>query len=350
MKSAIMKVTALSVVLGLGVLVVLQANRPVGDGAKSSGAETPEEVQSADKPADDSDSGRPQPLVSRTGAGPGDDLGDAEGEVGSADRKPTAAVRPQPRRPKSASATAARSPKESREVDLESRFDRLLDDEDPDLTAEKPAAVAVARRDGERGGAASRTAPADDVQEDELRESKRPLAGRPVRPRATGVGRSADDAIEDEEESTGVSKRRTSGGRSRVVSGGETVIAQVNSSWVTRVRRDDLVTFHVDGTHGSAVAGLQSCRAQSRVTTPRPVWNPDVKQSMNFFEHWQEVPDSEVCDNGFKIQWEAFIRHVVEGAPYRWNLVEGAKGVQLVEAALRSWRERRWVDVPPLSL
>ena len=131
---------------------------------------------------------------------------------------------------------------------------------------------------------------------------------------------------------------------------GETVIAQVNSSWVTRVRRDDLVTFHVDGTHGSAVAGLQSCRAQSRVTTPRPVWNPDVRQTMNFFEHWQEVPDSEVYDNGFKIQWEAFIRHVVEGAPYRWNLVEGAKGVQLVEAALRSWRERRWVDVPPLSL
>jgi len=131
---------------------------------------------------------------------------------------------------------------------------------------------------------------------------------------------------------------------------GETVIAQVNSSWVTRVRRDDLVTFHVDGTHGSAVAGLQSCRAQSRVTTPRPVWNPDVRQTMNFFEHWQGVPDSEVYDNGFKIQWEAFIRHVVEGAPYRWNLVEGAKGVQLVEAALQSWRERRWVDVPPLSL
>ncbi|MEI6028426.1 MAG: Gfo/Idh/MocA family oxidoreductase [Betaproteobacteria bacterium] len=131
---------------------------------------------------------------------------------------------------------------------------------------------------------------------------------------------------------------------------GETVIAQVNSSWVTRVRRDDLVTFQVDGTHGSAVAGLQSCRAQSRVTTPRPVWNPDVRQAMNFFEHWQEVPDSEVYDNGFKIQWEAFIRHVVEGAPYRWNLVEGAKGVQLVESALQSWRERRWVDVPPLSL
>jgi predicted dehydrogenase len=131
---------------------------------------------------------------------------------------------------------------------------------------------------------------------------------------------------------------------------GEAVVAQINSSWTTRVRRDDLVTFHVDGTHGSAVAGLQGCRAQSRVATPRPVWNPDVKQMMNFFEQWQEVPDTETYDNGFKIQWEAFIRHVAEDAPYRWNLVEGAKGVQLVEAALQSWRERRWVDVPPLTV
>jgi hypothetical protein len=112
------------------------------------------------------------------------------------------------------------------------------------------------------------------------------------------------------------------------------------------VRRDDLVTFHVDGTHGSAVAGLQDCRAQPRDNTPRPVWNPDVKQTMNFFEQWQEVPDTEVYDNGFKIQWEAFIRHVAEDAPYRWTLPEGAKGVQLVEAALQSWKERRWVDVP----
>ena len=131
---------------------------------------------------------------------------------------------------------------------------------------------------------------------------------------------------------------------------GAPVIAQVNSSWTTRVRRDDLVTFHVDGTHGSALAGLQDCRAQSRVTTPRPVWNPDVKQPMNFYDQWQDVPDAEAYDNGFKIQWEAFIRHVVEDAPYRWTLVDGAKGVQLVEAALKSSRERRWIDVPALAL
>ena len=131
---------------------------------------------------------------------------------------------------------------------------------------------------------------------------------------------------------------------------GESVIAQVNSSWCTRVRRDDLVTFHVDGTHGSAVAGLTECRSQSRVNTPKPVWNPDLKQTLPFFEQWQEVPDTQPYDNGFKLQWEHFIRHVVEDAPYRWTLPEGAKGVQLVEAALQSWKERRWVDVPELSL
>jgi predicted dehydrogenase len=131
--------------------------------------------------------------------------------------------------------------------------------------------------------------------------------------------------------------------------GGERVVAQINSSWTTRVRRDDLVTFHVDGTHGSAVAGLQDCRTQSRVNTPKPVWNPDVKQPLNFFEHWQPVPETTVFDNGFKVQWEAFIRHVVEDAPFKWNLLEGAKGVQLVECALQSWKERRWVDVPALA-
>ena len=131
---------------------------------------------------------------------------------------------------------------------------------------------------------------------------------------------------------------------------GEPVIAQLNMSWATRVRRDDLVTFHVDGTHGSAVAGLSSCRAQSRVTTPRPVWNPDVQQTMNFFEQWQEVPDSLAYDNGFKIQWEHFIRHVAGNEPYRWTLAEGEKGVQLVEAALQSWQERRWIDIPTLAI
>jgi len=128
------------------------------------------------------------------------------------------------------------------------------------------------------------------------------------------------------------------------------VIAQINMSWATRVHRDDLVTFQVDGTHGSAVAGLQDCVMQPRVGTPRPVWNPDQKQTIDFYDTWQPVPDNVAYDNGFKAQWEMFIRHVAEDAPYRYTLREGAKGVQLVECALQSWRERRWVDVPPLDL
>jgi predicted dehydrogenase len=126
------------------------------------------------------------------------------------------------------------------------------------------------------------------------------------------------------------------------------VVATLNSSWCVRVRRDDLVTFQVDGTHGSAVAGLTDCRTQARVNTPKPVWNPDVRQPLDFHEGWELVPDTVAYDNGFKVQWELFIRHVVEGAPFKWTLREGAKGVQLVELAQRSWQERRWIDVPAL--
>ena len=128
------------------------------------------------------------------------------------------------------------------------------------------------------------------------------------------------------------------------------VIAHINSSWAVRVKRDDLVTFQVDGTHGSAVAGLTRCYTQHRVNTPRPVWNPDQPQTMHFQEQWEEVPDTETFENGFKLQWEEFIRHVVENKPCRFDLLEGAKGVQLAELGLKSWAERRWLDVPELSL
>ncbi len=127
------------------------------------------------------------------------------------------------------------------------------------------------------------------------------------------------------------------------------VIAQVNSSWCTRVRRDDLVTFHVDGTHGSAVAGLTECLAQPRVATPRPVWNPDIPRSIDYFAGWQPVPDNQPAINGFRAQWELFIRHLFGEGDFPWNLREGAKGVQLAEAGLSSWRERRWVDLPELE-
>jgi predicted dehydrogenase len=128
------------------------------------------------------------------------------------------------------------------------------------------------------------------------------------------------------------------------------VIAQINSSWVTRVRRDDLVTFHVDGTHGSAVAGLHKCFTQQRVNTPKPVWNPDVPQTIDFFGNWAEVPETRPFDNGFKAQWELFLRHVAEDGPWPYGLEAGAKGVQLAMLGLQSWAERRWVDVPALGL
>lgn len=127
------------------------------------------------------------------------------------------------------------------------------------------------------------------------------------------------------------------------------VICQFNSSWATRVRRDDLLTIHVDGSKGSAVAGLRSCFVQPDATTPKPVWNPDIASPLNYFEHWQKMPVNIDYDNAFKSQWELFLRHVAEDAPFPWTLLEGAKGVQLAELAQRSWQERRWVDVPEIA-
>ena len=127
------------------------------------------------------------------------------------------------------------------------------------------------------------------------------------------------------------------------------VVAQINSSWCTRVKRDELVTFHVDGTHGSAVAGLTSCVTQHRVNTPKPVWNPDVPNQIDFQASWENVPDVEVFGNGFRAQWEMFLRHVVEDAPWQYDLMAGARGVQLAELGMQSWAERRWLDVPELE-
>ena len=127
------------------------------------------------------------------------------------------------------------------------------------------------------------------------------------------------------------------------------IVAQINSSWCTRVKRDELVTFHVDGTHGSAVAGLTSCVTQHRVNTPKPVWNPDVPNQIDFQANWENVPDVEVFGNGFRAQWEMFLRHVVEDAPWQYDLMAGARGVQLAELGMQSWAERRWLDVPELE-
>lgn len=126
------------------------------------------------------------------------------------------------------------------------------------------------------------------------------------------------------------------------------VIAHFNSSWVVRVRRDDLLTLQVDGTNGTAVAGLRKCFTQSYDQTPRPIWNPDTAQPIDFFEDWTEIMASEEFDNAFKIQWELFLKHVVNDDPFPWDLKAGAKGIQLAELGLKSWAERRWVDIPEL--
>ena len=127
------------------------------------------------------------------------------------------------------------------------------------------------------------------------------------------------------------------------------IVAQINSSWAFRVYRDELFSLQVDGTLGSAVAGLRECKVQPRVVTPRPVWNPDIENPFQFREDWQDVPDNQVFDNGFKVQWELFLRHVAEDAPFPHDFLEGARGVQLAELGLKSWRERRWLDVPELG-
>lgn len=126
------------------------------------------------------------------------------------------------------------------------------------------------------------------------------------------------------------------------------IIAQFNSSWCVRVHRDELLTIQVDGTEGSAVAGLRECRTQHRLNTPKAIWNPDILNPLRFREQWLDVPEVTEADNAFKTQWELFLRHVACGAPFPWDLMAGARGVQLAELARQSWQERRWVDVRAL--
>ncbi len=127
------------------------------------------------------------------------------------------------------------------------------------------------------------------------------------------------------------------------------IICQFNSSWCVRVRRDDLLTLQVDGTKGSAVAGLRDCVSQQYNNTPRPVWNPDIENPIDFYGSWAKVPSQVVYDNAFRAEWELFLKHVVKNEPFRWTLLEGAKGVQLANLGLDSWQKRAWVNVPELK-
>jgi predicted dehydrogenase len=128
------------------------------------------------------------------------------------------------------------------------------------------------------------------------------------------------------------------------------VIAQFTTSWATRPYRDEIAEWQIDGTLGSAIVGLRDCKVQSRAQTPRAVWNPDIPNPIDFRDGWATVPDNEEFPNAFRVQWEMFLRAVVNDEPFAWDLLEGAKGVQLAELALQSVQERRWIDIPELTV
>ncbi|RYG71002.1 Gfo/Idh/MocA family oxidoreductase [bacterium] len=130
---------------------------------------------------------------------------------------------------------------------------------------------------------------------------------------------------------------------------GNQIIAHFNSSWAVRVRRDDLLTLQVDGTTGSAVAGLRDCLIQPHSATPRPTWNPDIPKAYDYLEQWTQMPEGRIFENAFKLQWEMFLKHVVFDTPWNYGLLEGAKGVQLAEKGLESWAKRAWVDIESLE-
>ena len=127
------------------------------------------------------------------------------------------------------------------------------------------------------------------------------------------------------------------------------IIAHFNSSWCVRVRRDDLLSIQVDGTKGSAVAGLRDCYTQHYGNTPKAVWNPDIEVGTDFYSQWSKVPDQENYENAFKVQWELFLKHVVKDDEFPWTMEEGVKGVQLAELGLESWKKRKWIEVPKLE-
>ncbi|MCX7142117.1 MAG: Gfo/Idh/MocA family oxidoreductase [Proteobacteria bacterium] len=127
-------------------------------------------------------------------------------------------------------------------------------------------------------------------------------------------------------------------------------LVEVNSSWATRVKRDDMFTLQIDGTQGSVSCGLHRCSVQPLAATPSPQWNIEAERSENFDDQWQLVPDVDAYQNPYRAGWELFLRHVADGAPFPSPLIEGAKGLQLVDGCYRSHAERRWVDLPALSI
>ena len=127
------------------------------------------------------------------------------------------------------------------------------------------------------------------------------------------------------------------------------IVVQMNSSWCTRVNRDDLLVLQVDGNEGSAVATLRDCKVQLRANTPRSVWNPDAPDANAYRDAWERVETTGIYENAFKVQWEMFLRHVLEDAPFPHDFVQAMRALQLVDAGLRSCAERRWIEIPNIA-
>jgi predicted dehydrogenase len=125
-------------------------------------------------------------------------------------------------------------------------------------------------------------------------------------------------------------------------------IGTILSSWATRVRRDDLLTFQIDGTKGSAIAGLHRCWTLSNADTPKTA-HFSIANDLNidYRANWTEVTEGVSRMNPYRVGWENFLRHVVTGAPMQADLAAGIRDVQFAQACYQSMREAKWIDLAP---
>lgn len=128
------------------------------------------------------------------------------------------------------------------------------------------------------------------------------------------------------------------------------VLAQVSSSWATRIRGDDMLTMQIDGSGGSAVAGLHHCYIMPAAATSKPHFDIDKPRTYSLNDDWMEVPEVWPGKNGYRQGWEMFLHHIAEGTPNTTTLLAGAKHLQLADACLQSHKERRWVELEELRV
>jgi predicted dehydrogenase len=127
-------------------------------------------------------------------------------------------------------------------------------------------------------------------------------------------------------------------------------VGTIICSWATRVRRDDLLTLQIDGTGGSALAGLHRCWVQSAAATSTVRrFNPDTDIGADYRSDWTEVADATAYTNPYRVGWENFLRHVVADAPLLCDFAAGLRDVQLAEACYRSVAQRTWVSIDDIA-